>query len=359
MSQSSTSNNNNNQQQANQQQINTVEQLSNTVEQLLPSNMSVSHTSTASCRGMNTSRFNDKQLRIAENRLKQFLFGRMNEETFEEEGGIVDMIGLPRDFYGMGKGIEFFSNTNRGLKEKKDKSSTTKAKNPYQAVEITYKKPAKGEVNKKELTNLKIDSGFAVGQPEDIQNLLIENLTYLKMYHIKEEELKANATEFAKSGMSSFKVRFNSKEHQDFIKTIFPDHEFLVSTVERLTPVHLAVWDFTLIRTENKSGSGGGSKSSYKTKYDNLVEWIRNGGSAEGLEEFLQSQEVLTTSAPSSPARSRQATPSPTDDQLEVPMTTEEPTEQPTEVVEDKKKGRGRPKGGGKNQAKKRKTDSQ
>jgi hypothetical protein len=360
MSQSSTSNNNNNQQQANQQQINTVEQLSNTVEQLLPSNMSVSHTSTASCRGMTTTRFSDKQLRIAENRLKQFLFGRMNEETFEEEGGIVDMIGLPRDFYGMGKGIEFFSNTNRGLKEKKDKSSTTKAKNPYQAVEITYKKPAKGETNQKLLTNLKIDSGFAVGQPEDIQNLLKETLTYLKMYHIKEEELKANATEYKKSGMSSFKVRFNSKEHQEFLKTIFPDHEFLVSSVERLSPVHLAVWDFTLIRTENKSGSGGGSKSSYKTKYDNLVEWIRNGGSAEGLEEFLQSQEVLTTSAPTTPTR--QATPPPTVapstwEQAEATMTTEETTEV-AEVVEEAPKKRGRPKKD-KTENKKRKTDSQ
>ena len=118
----------------------------------------------------------------------------------------------------------------------------------------------------------------------------------------------------------------------------------------------MGMWDFTLLRTENKSGSGGGSKSSYKTKYDNLVEWVRNGGSAEGLEEFLQSQEVL----------SRPATPSPTDDQLEVPMTTEvaevgeEVVEEPTtEVVEEPKKGRGRPKGGKKNPAKKRKTDSQ
>lgn len=347
--------------QQNKQQVSqqNKQQISNTVEQeqqeTYEINMSVSHTSTASVRGVNTPLFTDKEQRIAELKLSRFLFGKINEETFEEEGGIVNTIGLPRDFYSMGKGIEFFSNRNRGLKEKAVKSSTTKAKNPYQAVEITYKKPAKGEVNKKELTNLKIDSNFGVSQLQEIQFLLKETLTYLKMYHNEEEKLKANATEFEKSGMSSFKVRFNSKEHQEFLKTIFPDHEFLVSSVVRNGAP--GVWDFTLLRTENKSGSGGGgSKTGYKTKYDNLVEWVRNGGSAEGLEEFLQSQEVL----------SRPATPTPTDDQLEVPMTTEvaevveEVVEEPTtEVVEKPKKGRGRPKGGSKNPSKKARTDNQ
>ena len=347
---------NKNEQQVSQQN---EQQITNTVEQeqqeTYEINMSVSHTSTASLRGVNTPLFNDKQQRIAELKLDRFLFGKMNEETFEEEGGLVNTIGLPRDFYSMGKGIEFFSNRNRGLKEKAVKSSTTKAKNPYQAVEITYKKPAKGEVNKKELTNLKIDSNFGVSQLEEIQFLLKETLTYLKMYHLEEEKLKANEKEFEKSGMSSFKVRFNSKEHQEFLKTIFPDHEFLVSSVVRNGAP--GIWDFTLLRTENKSGSGGGgSKTGYKTKYDNLVEWVRNGGGAEGLEEFLQSQEVL----------SRPATPTPTNDQLEVPMTTEvaevveEVVEEPTtEVVEKPKKGRGRPKGGNKNPSKKARTDNQ
>ena len=326
MSNTSVSNKNEQQvSQQNEQQItNTVEQ-QKTKKQTTEPDMSVSHTSTASVRGVHTELHTDKQLRIAELKICRFLFGKVNEETFEEEGGIVNTIGLPRDFYSMGKGIEFFSNRNRGAKEwsKEEKSKKTKAKNPYQAVEITYKKPKSGELNKKELTNLKIDSGFGVGYFKELCDLLIETLTYLKIYHNDEEKLKANATEFEKTGMSSFKVRFNSKEHQEFIKTIkeFEDHEFMVSSVQRNGV--MGMWDFTLLRTENKSGSGGGSKSSYKTKYDNLVEWVRNGGSAEGLEEFLQSQEVL----------SRPATPSPTDEQLEVPMTTEEPTE----VVETEK----------------------
>ena len=348
--------------QQNKQQVSqqNKQQITNTVEQeqqeTYEINMSVSHTSTASLRGVNTPLFTDREQRIAEIKLDRFLFGKVNEETFEEEGGLVNTIGLPRDFYSMGKGIEFFSNRNRGLKEKAVKSSTTKAKNPYQAVEITYKKPAKGEVNKKELTNLKIDSNFGVSQLEEIQFLLKETLTYLKMYHLEEEKLKANEKEFEKSGMSSFKVRFNSKEHQEFLKTIFPDHEFLVSSVVRNGAP--GVWDFTLLRTENKSGSGGGgSKTGYKTKYDNLVEWVRNGGTQEGLEEFLQSQEVL----------SRPATPAPTDDQLEVPMTTEvaevveEPTEETTEVAEvaeePKKRGRGKGKKKQEPKSKKVKTD--
>jgi hypothetical protein len=294
---------------------------------------------TATATYSTTKVFADAEMRKAEGQIKRFLFGRENDD-FVMEGGIVGELGLPRSFYSIGIGVEFFSNKNRGKKveEEEKKSAKTKAKNPYEAVEITYKKTV-GKItdenpNKKEITNIKIDATFGVNQLEELKSYLLEKFVWLKLYEDAKQELMRDTTTndkgktpFEVSGMADFKVRFAGKEHIEELKN--HSHTIMTTNVRETEGRAEGTWSFTLERVESKSGVGGGSKTSYKSKYEDLLSFVKGGVSAEQVAEYLARQEV---------PKSRSPSPEPT-------TTPQPPT---TEVVEEtteepkKKKGRGK-----------------
>ena len=299
---------------------------------------------TATATYSTTKVFTDTEMRKAEGQIKRFLFGRENDD-FLWEGGVVEELGLPRSFYSIGIGVEFFSNKNRGDPKKLGKtkgdapSAKTKAKNPYEAVEITYKKPV-GKIsaenpNKKEITNIKIDATFGVNQLEELKSYLLEKFVWLKLYEVAKTELMEDTTTndkgktpFEVSGMADFKLRFAGKEHiEELAKSGITT--IMTTNVRETEGRRKGTWGFTLEREESKSGNGGGSKTSYKSKYEDLLSFVKGGVSAEQVAEYLASQEVPKSRSPSP-----------------EPSTTPEPPT--TEVVEEtteapkKKKGRGK-----------------
>jgi len=302
---------------------------------------------TATATYSTTTVFTDTDMRKAEGQIKRFLFGRENDD-FLWEGGIVEKLGLPRSFYSIGIGVEFFSNKNRGDPKKLGKtkgdapSTKTKAKNPYEAVEITYKK-TEGKIsaenpNKKEITNIKIDATFGVNQLGEMKSYLLEKFVWLKLYEDAKTELMRDTTTndkgktpFEISGMADFKLRFAGKEHIEELKN-FTEEPIMTTNVRETEgrDRKKKIWGFTLEREESKSGVGGGSKTSYKSKYEDLLKFVKGGVSAEQVAEYLASQEV---------PKSRSPSPEPT--------TTPEPptTEVVEEIVEEPKKKKGRPKG--------------
>ena len=287
---------------------------------------------TATATYSTTTVFADTEMRKAEGQIKRFLFGRENDD-FVMEGGIVDTLGLPRSFYSIGIGVEFFSNKNRGgdklgVKKGNTEGKSTKAKNPYEAVEITYKKPV-GKItssnpNKKEITNIKIDATFGVNQLEELKSYLLEKFVWLKLYEVAKTELMTDTKKFNTSGMADFKLRFAGKEHIEELSN-FTETPIMTTNVRETEGRRKGTWGFTLEREESKSGNGGGSKTSYKSKYEDLLKFCEMKGL--DLTEFLASQEV-----PKSRSPSPEPTPEPPTTEV-VEETTEEPK---------KKKGRGK-----------------
>lgn len=283
------------------------------------------------------NKFTSADLAKAEYRIKKFLFGKMNEETYEVEGGLTKEVGLPEDTYKMGGNVEFFSNAHRGDPNGKlgkgkvggELSKKTKAKSPFEAVEMVWLKQKKGEQNKRVLSGIKIDSYFAINQFDELCDYLREKWVWLKMFQdFPEDKVK---------GRQDFKFRFGGKEHQEEMGKKFPEQVVLTTTVEKADNYEFGTWGFELARQERKSGFGGGSKTSYKKQYEELLEFVKGGVSADEVAEFLTQQSPKSSRAPSPEPEEDQEVQEEEEDQettQEVPEDQEEePKKSPFELV--------------------------
>ena len=205
--------------------------------------------------------------------------------------GIIDefstTIGLQTEISTDTGTLTFFNNSSRGKKVSKvKKADTTKDKNPFQAWEEVWQKPETGVKNKARevLNGIKIDLQFYLTNPQELLDFIKEKLLWLKLWEDAEDK---NKTE-----------RFGSKKHKEECAKY--GLTCPKTTVEETEGRKEDVWDFKLVRSDRKEAFGGG-KTSYKTKYEELLEWVRNEVEAERLEAFLQSS--------SSPASSRSSTP--------------------------------------------------
>ena len=265
----------------------------------------------------------DKTFRKAQKKITKLVVGVENEDC-EYEGGFASKFpGLKERE--LGGGINWFSNAKRGAKVQAVKSESTKAKNPYSAVEFVWKKPKTGAGiktgTKKSLSGVKIDANFAVLQYDIFRELLEEKFVWLSMYDTAEDTNKVPT--------------YGSKEHNALCEELL-GRKTSVWSVSSAPERGANTWAFELTKNERSAAFGGKGKTSYKTKYEELVALINSGKSSEELQAFL-----LEKARADSPA----TTPATTDTESadEAPVAPE-PEPEPKKATPTKTKGPGRPK---------------
>ena len=173
-----------------------------------------------------------------------------------------DTLELETDFAEI---LNFFNNKDRGGSklgvgkgEGGKVSDATKSKNPYSAYEEVWEKPAKGEKGKAKetLNSIKIDLRFYITDETNMDEFVKEKLVWLKLWEGETDKSKT--------------PRFGGKEHKAECSKygLTCDKSEVVETEGRKK----GTWAFNLQRSLRKEAFGGG-KTSYKSKYEKLLEW--------------------------------------------------------------------------------------
>jgi len=265
----------------------------------------------------------DKTFRKAQKKITKLVVGVENDDC-EYVGGFASKFSGLKERE-LGGGINWFSNAKRGAKVQAVKSESTKAKNPYSAVEFVWKKPKTGEGiktgTKKSLSGVKIDANFAVLQFDIFTELLEEKFVWLSMYDTAEDKNKVPT--------------YGSKEHNALCEELL-GRKTSVWSVSPAPEREAGTWAFELTKGERSAAFGGKGKTSYKSKYEELVALINSADNLEAVKAFLEEKERADSPA---------TTPATTDTESadEAPVAPE-PEPEPKKATPTKTKGPGRPK---------------
>ena len=236
--------------------------------------------------------------------------------------------GLEFEISTWGETLNFFNNKSRGVKvgTEDSKSSNTKDKNPYSVIEYVWEKPAKGVKGKarETLNSVKIDLRFFIpttdSNEKEAIEYLREQMLWLKLWENAEDKNKA--------------PRFGAKEHKELCSKY--DLDCPKTEVVELEGRKKGEWKFEMKRTGRKEAFGGG-KTSYKTKYEELLEFINKMGIQDDLARFLRGEEVdaveFIEEEPPSPSPSPEVKSSPSPS----PRPTPSPRSSPPPVKKMKK----------------------
>jgi hypothetical protein len=288
---------------------------------------------------LNSASADDKMFGRAKKKITKLVVGIENDEM-DYEGGFADTYtGLKERE--LGGGINWFSNAKRGAKVKAEKAETTKAKNPYSAVEFVWKKPKTGEGiktgTKKSLSGVKIDPNFAIHQFDLLKELLEEKFVWLSMYDEAEDKNDV--------------ATYGDKDHDAKCLELL-GRKTAVWNVRPLPERKAGTWGFELTKSERSAAFGGKGKTSYKSKYEELVALINSAGNLEEVKEFLARKEAEKT-PPATPTPEPEPVapePEPVAPEPKAPEPKkEEPKKEEQKKEEQKKttpvkKGPGRPK---------------